>query len=287
MPNKSPAFQFYPDKWLAGTDHLSEKAYKAYHKMCCRIWLHTPTQFSFDDKISVWKFLTGISDDDLIQKIKNEIMNPVSPLFKFFKKKPTKLFSNALKKEKKKQLKRRRQTQSAAKAMHAKRKQKMQTQCERSANASPPQCPPSPSPSPFNNLKDILSFPFPENDETKKELFSLLKRYDNQRIIGKAFMAIASTRKYGKVSLNIFMAQLRKWDGYSIHQVYKGINIYLGKDCHKQGLRENYLLGIIRNEDTGIKKDLSHKQQKIGPRNVTEAKILMLDQEARELNEIT
>lgn len=59
--------------------------------------------------------------------------------------------------------------------------------------------------------------------------------------------AIYSTRKTGKVSDSIILAQLKAWEQYPVGQVHGGIEIYLSKGCHKEGKGEKYLLGIIRN----------------------------------------
>ena len=86
----------------------------------------------------------------------------------------------------------------------------------------------------YNNGKNISDF------------FSLRERYD-QALIDKIFQAIASTRKSGKVSDSILVAQLKKWERYPIQQVEAGIRIYLDRDCAGQGKRENYLSAIIGN----------------------------------------
>jgi hypothetical protein len=104
-----------------------------------------------------------------------------------------------------------------------------------------------------------------ELKEETPDFFSLKKRYSDQDLIDKAFQAIASTRKSNKVADSVLFAQLQKWDRYPCEQVESGIRVYLEKDCAGQGKREEYLLGIIRNQ-TGIKPDsqqplISPKQQ--------------------------
>lgn len=81
------------------------------------------------------------------------------------------------------------------------------------------------------------------------EKFShLRKRYTNQKLIDQAFDAIRSTRKTGKVSPSVLLAQLQKWKRYPVKQVEAGIRVYLEKDCAGDGRDERYLLGIIRNQ---------------------------------------
>ena len=75
------------------------------------------------------------------------------------------------------------------------------------------------------------------------------KRYAHQKLIDDVFTAIASTRKSGKVADSVLIAQLQKWEKYPVEQVEVGIQIYLDKDYAGQGKREEYLLGIIRNNN--------------------------------------
>jgi predicted house-cleaning noncanonical NTP pyrophosphatase (MazG superfamily) len=88
-------------------------------------------------------------------------------------------------------------------------------------------------------------------EELKEEtpnFFSLKNRYSDPDLIEKVFQAIASTRKSNKVAESVLFAQLQKWERYPVEQVEAGIRIYLDKDCAGQGKREEYLLGIIRNQ---------------------------------------
>jgi hypothetical protein len=73
------------------------------------------------------------------------------------------------------------------------------------------------------------------------------ERYSDQELINRAFDAIASTRKSNKVADTILLAQLKKWERYPVEQVENAIRVYLEKDYAGQGKREEYLLGIIRN----------------------------------------
>ena len=86
-------------------------------------------------------------------------------------------------------------------------------------------------------------------DKKTPDFFSLKNRYPNQDLIDQVFRAIASTRKYGKVSDSILYTQLKKWAPYPVEQVEAGIRIYLDKDYAGQGKREEYLMGIIRNQN--------------------------------------
>lgn len=83
---------------------------------------------------------------------------------------------------------------------------------------------------------------------TKEKIHDLVAKYPNPDLIEQVFAAIASTRKSGKVSDTVLLAQLTKWERYTVEQVEAGIRIYLDKDHAAKGKREEYLLGIIRNE---------------------------------------
>ncbi len=78
--------------------------------------------------------------------------------------------------------------------------------------------------------------------------FSLREKYSDQALIDKVFEALASTRKNGKISDSVLLAQLQKWARYPTERVEAGIRTFLRKDYAGQGKREEYLLGIIRNQ---------------------------------------
>jgi hypothetical protein len=77
----------------------------------------------------------------------------------------------------------------------------------------------------------------------------LKKRYAHEKLIDEVFQAIASTRKSGRVKDSVLLTQLQKWEKYPVEQVESGIKVYLEKDYAGQGKREEYLLGIIRNNN--------------------------------------
>ena len=79
-----------------------------------------------------------------------------------------------------------------------------------------------------------------------RDFFSLRQRYSDQKLIDQVFTALASTRKSGKVTDSVLLAQLKKWERHPVAQVEGGIRIYLDKGYADQGKREEYLFGIIR-----------------------------------------
>ncbi len=62
MHKRSPAFSFYPDKWLAGTMHLTDKAYRAYHRLLCWMWLHNTPPYRIKNDREVLRNATGLRD---------------------------------------------------------------------------------------------------------------------------------------------------------------------------------------------------------------------------------
>ena len=90
-----------------------------------------------------------------------------------------------------------------------------------------------------------------------QEIFSLKKRYPDQSLIDKAFSAIALTRKSGKVSPSVLLKQLQKWERFPVSQVEAGITVYLDKCRGDNTKREEYLLGIIRNQKPEQQKPVS------------------------------
>lgn len=147
--DKSPAFQFYPDKWESHTAHLSDYAYRIYHRIICWMWQHSNDKCSI--KADAMAISTVLAEPiDRIESAMGEINNKHMPLLK---KRGEKFFSNGLKKEAKKQKIRRKKASESAKA----RWNKDLEDNKPDANASPKHSSPSPSPIPSPSLvsKDI------------------------------------------------------------------------------------------------------------------------------------
>tara|TARA_Y100000310_G_scaffold68264_1_gene63593 strand:+ start:2814 stop:3716 length:903 start_codon:yes stop_codon:yes gene_type:complete len=144
--NRAPAFQFYPDKYLAGTEHLSDAAERAYMRIMCWMWLHSETQYSMPNNDEFWNLVTKKNGKKL-QKVRQEIMRDG---FQLFKVEGDFIVSNGLRKEALKQQDHREKRRSAA---NARWKQK-ESKCNASASDlhmqddDPLQCSPSVSPSP-------------------------------------------------------------------------------------------------------------------------------------------
>ncbi len=142
--NRSVAFQFYPDKWDSHTAHLSDYAYRVYHRIINWMWQHSDDYCSIKADDAAIAILLA-QPCERITNAMQEIQNEHMPLLKV---KGDKLISGGLKKEADKQKNRRAKAKQSAKARWDKDLQKKQTQCERIETASPKQCSPSPSPIP-------------------------------------------------------------------------------------------------------------------------------------------
>ena len=101
MNKKSPSFQFYPDKALAGTVHLSPAAFKAYWMILWWMWLHSKTGYTMPNTTNAWKMATLIHNNRMLDAVRKEIL---APEFKLLRKSGLTLVSFGLKKERKKQL---------------------------------------------------------------------------------------------------------------------------------------------------------------------------------------
>lgn len=146
MNNRSPAHQFYPDKALAGTVHLSDKAFRAYWRVVWFMWLHSDDYCSIPDTKHAHLAASGLSPR-MYQKIwSQEIMPEHHPMFK---REGNRLICNALRKERDKQEHVSSQRRAAANARHL--------LCGKAAksSASAPIPSPFPSPSPKKEQREI------------------------------------------------------------------------------------------------------------------------------------
>lgn len=168
--NKSPAFQFYPDKWQSHTRRLSDSAYRIYFEMLCWMWQHSEDHCSISNNAEAIACILAMPCERIAQALR-EIQNPHAPLLKLD---GDLLVSNGLRKEATKQRKRREKLSDIAKQRWDKEKQQMHTHSTSNANARFMQCLPSPSPipspSPATHVSDMgKSQPTP----TLKECFEI------------------------------------------------------------------------------------------------------------------
>lgn len=94
--------------------------------------------------------------------------------------------------------------------------------------------------------KNLNGGPSPLPPEQTQE--QLLYRYSEpeREIIAEAFKALGSTRRSGKLSHGIRLAELNYWAQFEVWKVVEAIRIYLAKEYHLEGKKEEYLRGIIR-----------------------------------------
>ena len=167
--DRSPAFQFYPEKWMSHTRRLSDSAYRIYHEMLLWMWTQSPDYCSIEKDPEAIACVLAIPCDRIAAALR-EIQNPHAPLLK---EKGNKYVSNGLRKEVEKQNKRRKDAQNAANTRWNVEKEPsetppetaMQPQCEGNATASDPQCILSLSLSPSLTLKNPPNSP-PSNLES-------------------------------------------------------------------------------------------------------------------------
>jgi len=139
--NRSPAYQFYPDKWQSHTAHLSDTAYRVYSDVLDWMWMHSDDYCSIPSDPA---FIAVIlrRECNCIATALQEIQNPNMRLLKV---RGARLVSGGLEKEAEKQMVRRERLSGNAKSGWDKRKQLMQPQCNCNALAKPLQCLPPPS----------------------------------------------------------------------------------------------------------------------------------------------
>ena len=146
--NRSPAFQFYPDKWQSHTRRLSDSAYRIYHELVCWMWQSSPDHCSVHASAEAVCVATAMPMDKVENAIA-EIQNAHAPLLI---REDDRWVSNGLRKEAEKQAVRSEKARKSANAKwHKANANKKHT------NASSEQCSPSPSPSPSPSSKDNMA----------------------------------------------------------------------------------------------------------------------------------
>lgn len=145
--NRSPAFQFYPDKWQSHTRRLSDSAYRFYHELICWMWQQSDDYCSITTDVSAISIIL-VMQEECICKALAEIQNKHAPLLH---EEDGRYVSNGLRKEADKQKLNREKRVKAANVRWSKQEH-MQTQCTSNAHAEIVQCSLSLSPSPIPSL---------------------------------------------------------------------------------------------------------------------------------------
>ena len=107
--NRSPAFSFYPDKWLTHTRHLTPIARDVYHEIICWMWMQDDVYCSIPADPEAIACLLAI-DEQLARHALAEIQNKHRPLLDL---RGDRLFSKGLEKEREIQRKRREESTAA------------------------------------------------------------------------------------------------------------------------------------------------------------------------------
>ncbi len=197
--NKAPAFQFYPDKFLAGTEHLSDKAFRIYTKLMCWMWLHSPDHYSIKNEESFIRRQLKISKSVYASAWVGEIMDTDRPLLAVD---GELLICKGLAKEAEKQAKRHKQTSDAAYARWKK--------SERISHASAKRCPTTPSPTTNNP-------PTPQSDDVKGEGGSEERNDNIEQFVPVERLAWAKTEFSAKQISDAWEYTIQQWDRENVH----------------------------------------------------------------------
>lgn len=166
--NRSPAFQFYPDKWQSHTRRLSDSSYRVFHELVCWMWQHSPDYCSIEASPAAVSCALAIPLQ-AVELALQEITNPYAPLLRL---ESGRWVSNGLRKEADKQKTRSERAKTGAKLRwdgdakqcledanasgkqclkHANASETDANASENHANASFKQCLPTPTPTPYIN----------------------------------------------------------------------------------------------------------------------------------------
>ena len=217
VSSRSPSFQFYPDKWDSHTRHLSDYAYRIYHRLLNWMWLQSQDYCSCpNDAGAIAVFLA--EPCERIASALQEIQNPHMSLLKVD---GDRLVSRGLFKESAKQTERRSKASIAANKrwgneLNNGNANASSEQCKRHANASSEQCTPSPSPS--SNISPPYSPPKGESASrrfqkpTSQEVTEYSKSIGFD-LDGEQFCDFYEARgwKIGKTGMKDWRAAVRTW----------------------------------------------------------------------------
>ena len=145
--NRSPAFQFYPDKWQSHTRRLDDSSYRVFHELICWMWQHSEDHCSIPASPEAVACAVAMPLQ-CVRIAMADIQNEFSPLLKT---EGGLWVCNGLRKEQEKQKDRRQKAKENADARwnHA---DASNPHSKKSADASNPQCSPTttttPAPTP-------------------------------------------------------------------------------------------------------------------------------------------
>lgn len=113
--------------------------------------------------------------------------------------------------------------------------------------ADSPDLPPPPPPPPIPRQVEINPSPPREKEDPETEIGVLMERYsaDQQERICEVWDHIRGTRKQGKISKTIIMAEMRRWAKLDPSRVMHGIEKYIERAYYTENKREEYLYAIM------------------------------------------
>ena len=148
MKNRGPAYQYYPDKYQAGTKHLSYLANTIYRDILDWMWLHSKSGHTIPNDVTFIASVTGRPLED-VKTAMQEIMRPGFELLKKTHPKTNAKLSNwGLKKETQKQCSRATQAKAAAKVRWNKGLTAKKNNADALQTHMRTVCPPTPTPTP-------------------------------------------------------------------------------------------------------------------------------------------
>ena len=237
--NKSPAFQFYPDKWQSHTRRLSNESYRVYHELLCWMWQSSPDHCSVEASPEAVTCAVAMP----IECVRNalaEINNAFAPLLKL---EDGRWVSNGLRKEAIKQEENRNKAKNSANARwnHA-------NASKNDANASFEQCIPIPIPIPISSSL---------NKDIKKEEKSGYHPHSRTVLF---YLKEATGTNFREVDSNLkFISQRLKEPDVTL----EGIKLMIDRQCRKwkgteweQYLQPSTLFNETKFESYYAKKDL-------------------------------
>lgn len=181
-------FTFFPDKWEADTAHLSDGAYRAYHKILCFMWRKGKDQSSMrnsEEALSVAIFGKKTRTSAL-RKVMSEIQNEDCPLLKVD---GDWLVSGGLRKEYEKAIE---ANEKASKASGARWRGDEQAMLGSKADGHTPSTAPIPKPS--NPQREIDKSPRFKRDDLKQPARDLHLASDVLKEMTDAELEITRTK---------------------------------------------------------------------------------------------
>lgn len=211
--NRSPSYQFYPDKWESHTRHLSDYAYRVFHRLLNWMWMHADDYCSCPNDPSAIAVVLA----EPCERIADALQELTNPHMRLLREEGSRLVSRGLQKEAEKQNDRKEKTRSAAKArwnntLRDSDADAMQMQCRCNADAMQTVCSSSSSSSLLSKTerkkRKSKRFKKPSHDDVTQYAKSIGFELD-----GKLFVDFYEARGWlsGKTVIQDWKAAVRTW----------------------------------------------------------------------------